>query len=44
MTTCSGDPLALIQQGEIVRLNSWYYSAHVADDVMGIMLMYVHPN
>jgi Stress up-regulated Nod 19 len=43
MTTCSGDPVAVIQQGETVRLHSWYSSSHPADDVMGIMLLYVHP-
>jgi hypothetical protein len=44
MSSCSGDPLAVLQQGEIVRLYSWYQSPHPADDVMGIMLLYVHPS
>ncbi len=44
MSTCSGDPLAIVQAGETVRLHSWYFSSHDADDVMGIMLMYVNPS
>jgi Stress up-regulated Nod 19 len=44
MSTCTGDPLAQLGQGEIVRLHSMYQSSHPADDVMGIMLMYVHPS
>jgi hypothetical protein len=44
MSTCSGDPLAVIQQGDVVRLHSMYESPHEADDVMGIMLMYVYPS
>jgi hypothetical protein len=43
MSTCTGDPLARVQQGETVRLHSMYESAHGADDVMGIMLLYIHP-
>jgi Stress up-regulated Nod 19 len=43
MTTCVGDPLAAIAQGQTVRLHSEYNSTHPADDVMGIMLMYVNP-
>ena len=42
METCIGDPLATINDGEIVRLHSEYNSTHAADDVMGIMLAYVH--
>jgi hypothetical protein len=41
MSTCVGDPLAELRQGDIVRLHSMYQSAHPADDVMGIMLGYV---
>jgi Stress up-regulated Nod 19 len=44
MSSCEGDPLARVQQGETVRLHSMYESAHGADDVMGIMLMYIHPS
>jgi hypothetical protein len=43
MTTCTGDPLAHVQAGETVRLHSMYQTAHAADDVMGIMLMWIHP-
>ncbi|HLM63304.1 MAG TPA: hypothetical protein VK306_03315 [Acidimicrobiales bacterium] len=43
MSTCSGDPLAVLQAGQTVRLHSIYDSPHPADDVMGIMLAYVHP-
>jgi hypothetical protein len=44
MSTCTGDPLAVLKQGEGVRLHSMYQSSHPADDVMGIMLGYVHPS
>src|ERR687897_835527 len=36
MSTCSGDPLARIAQGDIVRLHSEYHSSDAANDVMGI--------
>ena len=42
MSTCTGDPLATLRSGDIVRLHSEYQSSHAADDVMGIMLGYVH--
>jgi Stress up-regulated Nod 19 len=41
MSTCTGDPMAVVRRGEIV-LPSMYQSSHVADDVTGIMLMYIH--
>jgi hypothetical protein len=44
MSTCTGDPLAVVRQGELVRLHSMYQSSHAADDVMGIMLGYIHPS
>jgi hypothetical protein len=44
METCTGDPLARVRQGDIVRLHSEYNSTHPADDVMGIMLGYIHPS
>jgi hypothetical protein len=44
MSTCTGDPLAVIKSGEIVRLHSQYNSTHPADDVMGIMLGYINPS
>jgi hypothetical protein len=43
MSACTGDPLAEIKQGNTVRLHSMYQSAHAANDVMGIMLLYVKP-
>jgi hypothetical protein len=43
MGTCTGDPIAQVRQGELVRLHSMYQSTHPADDVMGIMLLYVNP-
>ena len=42
MSTCTGDPLATLATGQIVRLHSEYQSTHAADDVMGIMLGYIH--
>jgi hypothetical protein len=42
MSTCTGNPVAEIRQGDTVRLHSMYQSAHPADDVMGIMLLYVN--
>jgi hypothetical protein len=42
MSTCTGDPVAVVQTGQTVRLHSIYNSSHPADDVMGIMLGYVH--
>ena len=43
MSTCVGDPVAYLQQGQLVRLHSMYQSSHPADDVMGIMLTYINP-
>jgi hypothetical protein len=43
MSTCTGDPVAVVGQGEVVRLHSMYQSTHPANDVMGIMLLYVNP-
>jgi hypothetical protein len=42
MSTCVADPVATLAQGEVVRLHSEYNSTHAADDVMGIMLGYIH--
>jgi hypothetical protein len=44
MSTCTGDPLAVLQRGQTVRLHSTYQSSHAAGDVMGIMLGYVNPS
>jgi len=42
MSTCAGDPLAHLQSGQTVRLHSEYNSPDPRDDVMGIMLLYIH--
>jgi hypothetical protein len=42
MSTCVQDPLAILSRGDVVRLHSEYNSTHAADDVMGIMLGYIH--
>jgi hypothetical protein len=44
MSTCTGDPLAVLKSGQNVRLHSEYNSTHPADDVMGIMLLYIRPS
>jgi hypothetical protein len=43
MGTCTGDPLARLGSGNLVRLHSIYNSTHPADDVMGIMFLYINP-
>jgi len=43
MSTCTGDPIARVRLGQTVRLHSMYQSSHPAPDVMGIMLMWIHP-
>jgi hypothetical protein len=43
MSTCTGDPVARLAYGDVVRLHSEYNSTHPATDVMGIMLGYVNP-
>jgi hypothetical protein len=43
MSNCTGEPLARVRLGQTVRLHSMYQSSHAADDVMGIMLMWIHP-
>jgi hypothetical protein len=44
MSTCTADtgPLAHVNLGDTVRLHSEYLSTHPADDVMGIMIAYIH--
>ena len=43
MSTYTGDPLAVVKSGQVVRLHSMYNSPSQADDVMGIMLAYIKP-
>ena len=42
MSTCRGNPLATIHTGQKVRLHSIYNSPEARDDVMGIMIAYIH--
>lgn len=42
MSTCTGTPLGTLRWGDRVRLHSEYNSSHPADDVMGIMLGWIH--
>lgn len=44
MSSCTRTPLATLVSGDTVRLHSLYNSSHPADDVMGIMLLFVHPS
>lgn len=41
MSTCEADPLAVLSQGDTVRIHSVYDSPEPQTDVMGIMLMYI---
>ncbi len=43
MSTCSGKRLAVVRQGDVVRLKSVYVSPEARDDVMGITLGYLAP-
>jgi hypothetical protein len=43
MSTCTADPLAVLNRYDVVRLHSEYDSPEPADDVMGIMLAYIKP-
>jgi hypothetical protein len=45
MSTCPPEPIPSpqLEAGQSVRLHSEYQSSHAADDVMGIMLMYIDP-
>ena len=45
MRTCPPEPITSpgLKAGQTVRLHSEYDSTHPADDVMGIMLMYIDP-
>ena len=42
MTTCQGTPVAALDSGNLVRIYSSYDSPEPRDDVMGIMLGYIH--
>jgi hypothetical protein len=43
MTACTWDALGTVRSGEVLGIRSFYESAEPADDVMGIMLVMVHP-
>jgi hypothetical protein len=43
MTFCEENPLGLVDNGHVVRIRSIYNSPSPANDVMGIMLAYIHP-
>jgi hypothetical protein len=42
MSTCTGDPVARLRAGDVVRLHSIYNSSHATDGVMGLMIGYIH--
>ncbi len=44
MSTCTGNPIATLHQGDLVRLHSMYDSPVAENDVMGIMLGYINPS
>ena len=43
MTSCVWDSLGAVRNGDVLGLRSAYETAQPASDVMGIMLVYVHP-
>jgi hypothetical protein len=43
MSSCRDDPITTLARGDTVRLHSEYNSTHAADDVIGIMPAYIHP-
>lgn len=42
MSTCVGDPVATVAEGDVLAIDSYYDSPHRDDTVMGIMLAYIH--
>jgi hypothetical protein len=42
MSTCKGTPQAVLDSGDLVRIYAEYNSPEPRDDVMGIMLGYIH--
>lgn len=42
MSTCTGDPVATVDRGDELTIDSYYNSPHRDDSVMGIMLAYIH--
>ena len=43
MSVCAWDALGTVRAGEVLGIHSHYESPEPADDVMGIMLVYVYP-
>jgi hypothetical protein len=43
MSLCAWDALGTVRAGEVLGIHAHYESPQPADDVMGIMLVYVHP-
>jgi hypothetical protein len=44
MSSCLATPVITLSQGQTVRLHSIYNSPEARNDVMGIMIAYIHPN
>jgi hypothetical protein len=42
MSRCRADPLVTLTKGQTVRINAVYHSPEARDDVMGIMIAYIH--
>lgn len=42
MSTCTGDPIGTVRQGEDLVIDSYYHSSQSNDTVMGIMIAYLH--
>jgi len=42
MSTCIGDPVATVRQGDELMLDSYYHASMPDDTVMGIMIAYLH--
>ena len=42
MSTCIGDPIATVRQGDDLMIDSYYDASMPDDTVMGIMIAYVH--
>ncbi len=41
MSSCVGDPVATVAEGDVLTIDSYYDSPHRDDTVMGIMLAYI---
>lgn len=43
MSTCIGDPVASVREGDNLMIDSYYHTSEADDTVMGIMIAYLHP-